>query len=149
MQEVFSIMKDIPWWGWILIFLCIVAIADIFFNKKHTIQHNFRVATQNKWLQAGINVKEKAMRTNFYFTKFRKELLQICHASGYEHPCQFNTDDVDINLSDKNLAKTLATAFSYHKDKVNFTSVQELLDCPHLGGNLNLKKMRNIENAID
>ncbi|MCM8568124.1 FMN-binding glutamate synthase family protein [Gramella jeungdoensis] len=107
------------------------------------------VATQNKWLQAGINVKDKAIRTNFYFTKFRKELLQICHASGHEHPCQFNTDDVDINLSDKNLAKTLATAFSYHKDKVNFASVQELLDCPHLGGNLNLKKMRKTEDAID
>ena len=107
------------------------------------------VATQNKWLQAGINVKDKAMRTNFYFVKFRKELLQISHACGYEHPCQFKTDDVDINLSDKNLAKTLATTFSYHKDEVNFGSVQELLDCPHLGGNLNLEHMRKTEDAID
>ncbi len=107
------------------------------------------VATQNKWLQSGINVKDKAMRSNFYFVKFRKELLQISHACGYEHPCQFNTDDVDINLSDKNLAKTLATTFSYHKDKVNFTSVREMLECPHLGGNLNLKHLRKTENAID
>lgn len=107
------------------------------------------VATQNKWLQAGINVKDKAMRSNFYFVKFRKELLQISHACGYEHPAQFDTDDVDINLSDKNLAKTLATTFSYHKDKVNFTSVKELLECPHLGGNLNLKHLRVTEDAID
>jgi len=89
------------------------------------------------------------MRTNFYFVKFRKELLQISHACGYEHPCQFSTDDVDINLSDKNLAKTLATTFSYHKDEVNFASVKELLACPHLGGNLNLKSLRKTEDAID
>ena len=107
------------------------------------------IATQNKWLQSGINVKDKAMRTNFYFVKFRKELLQISHACGYEHPCQFNTDDVEINLSDKNLAKTLATTFSYHKDEVNFASVQQLLECSHLGGNLNLENMRKTEDAID
>ena len=107
------------------------------------------VATQNKWLQAGINVEEKSMRTNFYFVKFRKELLQISHACGHEHPCQFTTDDVEINLSDKNMAKTLAATFGYHKDAVNFDSFQDLVSCTHLGGNLNLKNMKVTEDAID
>lgn len=92
------------------------------------------ITTHNKWLQAGINVTDKAERVNFYFTKFKKELLEITHACGYEHPSQFTMDDVDINLSDKNITKTLAATFAYNKAKVAFTSVQEHMDCPHLGG---------------
>ena len=92
------------------------------------------ITTHNKWLQAGINVKDKSERVNYYFTKFKKELLEITHACGYEHPSQFTMDDVDINLSDKNITKTLASTFAYHKTPVAFTSVQEHMDCPHLGG---------------
>jgi len=92
------------------------------------------ITTHNKWLQAGINVKDKSERVNFYFAKFKKELLEITHACGYEHPSQFTMDDVDINLSDKNITKTLAATFAYHKTPVPFTSVQEHIDCPHLGG---------------
>ena len=92
------------------------------------------ITTHNKWLQAGINVKDKSERVNYYFTKFKKELLEITHACGYEHPSQFTMEDVDINLSDKNITKTLASTFAYHKTPVAFTSVQEHMDCPHLGG---------------
>ena len=92
------------------------------------------ITSQDKWLQAGINVKDKSRRLNYYFTKFKKELLEITHAAGYEHPCQFTMQDVDINLSDKNITATLESTFAYHKAKVDFTSVQALRDCPHLGG---------------
>ena len=92
------------------------------------------VATQNKWLQAGINIEDKAVRTNFYFKNFRKELLEITHACGYEHPCQLTTEDVDLSLGDKNLTQTLAACFSYNKVEVPFKSMQDLIDCPHLGG---------------
>lgn len=92
------------------------------------------VATQNKWLQSGINIEDKAVRTNFYFKNFRKELLEITHACGYEHPCQLTTEDVDLSLGDKNLTQTLAACFTYHKVEVPFKSMQDLIDCPHLGG---------------
>jgi len=103
------------------------------------------VATQNKWLQAGINIKDKSKRVNYYFTKFRKELLEITHACGYEHPSQFTMDDVEINLSDKNLAKTLATTFSYHKEKVPFDGIKAHLECPHLGGKYKQKEVETKE----
>ncbi|WP_037319562.1 FMN-binding glutamate synthase family protein [Salegentibacter sp. Hel_I_6] len=103
------------------------------------------VATQNKWLQSGINVKDKARRVNYYFTKFRKELLEITHACGYEHPSQFTMDDVEINLSDKNLAKTLATTFAYHKEKVPFTDIYGHMDCQHLGGSYKQKEVKTKE----
>lgn len=92
------------------------------------------VATQSKWLQAGLNVKNKADRVNYYFTNFRKELLEITHACGYEHPCQFTMDDVEINLGDRHIAKTLAETFIYNKTKVPFDSFATLVGCPNLGG---------------
>ncbi|WP_010229826.1 FMN-binding glutamate synthase family protein [Gillisia marina] len=105
------------------------------------------ITTHNKWLQAGINVKDKAERVNFYFAKFKKELLEITHACGYEHPSQFTMDDVDINLSDKNITKSLASTFAYHKTKVPFTSVQEHMDCPHLGGTFSKGKQVKTKEA--
>tara|TARA_R100001369_G_scaffold22674_1_gene41281 strand:- start:37048 stop:38676 length:1629 start_codon:yes stop_codon:yes gene_type:complete len=103
------------------------------------------ITTHNKWLQAGINVEDKANRVNSYFTKFKKELLEITHACGYEHPSQFTMDDVDINLSDKNITKTLAATFGYNKAKVPFTSVQEHMDCPYLGGNFSERKDKKVK----
>lgn len=92
------------------------------------------IATQNKWLQSGINIKDKAERLNYYFANFKKELLEITHACGYEHPCQFTMDDVDINLSDRNLTKNLTETFGYSKTRVPFKSVLDLQNSPYLGG---------------
>ena len=85
------------------------------------------VATQSKWLQAGINVKDKGERVNYYFKNFRKELLEVTHASGYEHPCQFTMDDIELNLSDQDFTKSLADSFEYHKVKVPFESMEKLV----------------------
>jgi glutamate synthase domain-containing protein 2 len=97
------------------------------------------VATQNKWLQRGINIEDKSVRAHFYFKNFRKELLEMTHACGYEHPSQFTMDDVDLSLGDRNLIKTLANSFGYLKTPVPFNGVKEIQKCPHLGGNYNKK----------
>ena len=111
-----------------------LSIGCIQAQSCHTNTCPTGVATQNKWLQAGINIKDKADRVNYYFTNFRKELLEITHACGYEHPCQFTMDDVEINLGDRFIAKSLAKTFVYHKTKVPFDSTDTLLGCPNLGG---------------
>ena len=111
-----------------------LSIGCIQAQSCHTNTCPTGVATQNKWLQAGINVKNKADRVNYYFNNFRKELLEITHACGYEHPCQFTMDDVEINLGDRFIAKTLAETFTYNKTKVPFDSVATLAGCPNLGG---------------
>lgn len=101
------------------------------------------VTTNSKWLQAGLNVKDKSERVNYYFTKFKKELLEITYASGYEHPCQYKMDDVDINSSDKNLTKTLAQTFFYHKAKVPFESTQTLYESEYLGAEYRKEHTQN------
>src|SRR5690625_7807621 len=107
------------------------------------------VATQNKWLERGINVKNKSKRTNMYFKNFRKELVEITHSCGYEHPSQLKMNDIQMSVGDKNVIKTLEQIFSYLKAPVAFTSVKDLTSCPYLGGNYKImdqkKQLKNIK----
>ena len=100
----------------------------------HTNRCPSGVATQNKWLQNGIDPILKSERLGQYFKTFRKELIEITHAAGYEHPCQFKMTDIKINVDDKNLSKELGTTFMYNKTLVPFLGMQDLKDCLYLGG---------------
>lgn len=101
----------------------------------HTNRCPSGVATQSKWLQRGIDVPLKSERLAQYFKTFRKEFIEITHAAGYEHPCQFTMDDIDVNVDDHNLSEELTNTYQYHKTIVPFTSMQTLKDCSYLGGN--------------
>lgn len=100
----------------------------------HTNRCPSGVATQNKWLQHGIDVPLKSERLAQYFKTFRKELIEITHAAGYEHPCLFTMDDIEVNVDDHNLAKELSSTYQYNKTRVPFKSMQHLKDCMYLGG---------------
>lgn len=100
----------------------------------HTNRCPSGVATQNKWLQNGINVPLKSERLAQYFKTFRKELIEITHAAGYEHPCEFKMSDIDINVDGHYLTKELNKTYLYEKKIVPFTSMQDLKDCKYLGG---------------
>ena len=103
----------------------------------HTNRCPSGVATQSKWLQNGINVPLKSERLAQYFKTFRKELVEITHATGYEHPCQFTMNDIDVNVDDHHLSKELGKTYLYNKTPVSFNSMQDLRDCVFLGGKLN------------
>ena len=100
----------------------------------HTNRCPSGIATQSKWLQNGINIPLKSERLAQYFRTFRKELIEITHAAGHEHPCQFNMSDIEMNVADHNLSKELNKTYWYEKTSVPFTNMQDLKDCVHLGG---------------
>jgi len=100
----------------------------------HTNRCPSGVATQSKWLQRGINVPLKSERLAQYFKTFRKEFIEITHAAGYEHPCQFTMKDIDVNVDDHYLSKELDKTYLYTKTPVPFNSMQDLKDCLYLGG---------------
>lgn len=100
----------------------------------HTNRCPSGVATQSKWLQNGIDIPLKSVRLAQYFKTFRKEFLEITHAAGYEHPCQFNMKDIDVNVDDHNLSEELNRTYNYEKDPVHFNNMQELKECIYLGG---------------
>src|SRR6056297_215980 len=53
MEAFLDFLANIPWWAWILIFLLLVAIRDIFFQKAHTISHNYPVVGHLRyWLES-------------------------------------------------------------------------------------------------
>ena len=103
----------------------------------HTNRCPSGVATQSKWLQNGIDPTLKSARLAQYFKTFRKEFIEITHAAGYEHPCQFKMSDVDINVDDHNLSKELNRTYRYEKTPVPFSSMQNLKECVYLGGKPN------------
>lgn len=94
----------------------------------HTNRCPAGVATQNKWLQAGIDPKLKAERFYNYVKTLRKEILEITHASGYEHPCQMTMHDVDMSMGDNNYTTSLYHIHNYEKVAVEFTSMQNIID---------------------
>jgi hypothetical protein len=77
----------------------------------------------------------KSERLAQYFKTFRKELVEITHAAGYEHPCQFKMSDIDVNVDDHNLSQELDRTYLYNKTSVPFNGQQALKDCEYLGGN--------------
>ncbi len=100
----------------------------------HTNRCPSGVATQNKWLQNGIDPTLKSERLAQYFKTFRKEFIEITHAAGHEHPCQFKMSDIEINVDDHNLSKELNRTYRYEKSAVPFSGMQTLKDCVYLGG---------------
>ncbi|MBT0608520.1 FMN-binding glutamate synthase family protein [Aequorivita echinoideorum] len=125
-----------------------LSIGCIQAQECHTNRCPSGVATQNKWLQRGIDIQDKSVRAHFYFKNFRKELLEMTHACGYEHPCQFTMDDVDMTVGDKNLIKKMSESFMYNKSPVPFESVKALSKCPHLGGNYHEKEAKKEVKAM-
>ncbi|MCV6629781.1 MAG: FMN-binding glutamate synthase family protein [Flavobacteriaceae bacterium] len=105
----------------------------------HTNRCPTGIATQSKWLQNGIDVPLKSERLAQYFKTFKKELLEITHAAGYEHPCQFQMNDIEINVDDHHVSKGMEKTYHYNKTPVSFEGMEALRHCKHLGG-LNLKK---------
>ncbi len=103
----------------------------------HTNRCPAGIATQSKWLQSGINVPLKSERLAQYFKTFKKELIEITHASGYEHPCQFTMNDIEMNVDDHNLAKGFNNTFGYQKTEVPFDGMKTLAECDYLGGTKN------------
>ncbi|MEL6917499.1 MAG: FMN-binding glutamate synthase family protein [Bacteroidota bacterium] len=109
----------------------------------HTNRCPAGIATQSKWLQGGIDVPLKSDRLAQYFKTFRKEFLEITHAAGYEHPCQFNMCDIQVNVDDTNFNRDLKASYGYEKTPVPYTNMQDLYDCMYLGGKQNEEHIKN------
>ena len=103
-------------------------------QKCHTNHCPTGIATSNKWLQAGIDVTLKSERFYRYHYTLVKEITEITHAVGYEHPCEISMDDIEFSMGDNNRTISLAKSLGYHKSKVNFEGFDTLINCPHLGG---------------
>ncbi len=83
-------------------------------QKCHTGNCPAGIATHKWWLQKGFDVNNKSERVGNFINTLKKDIIQITHASGYIHPCQFNMSDVVLNTGNSS-RKTLAEVYGYHK----------------------------------
>ncbi len=84
------------------------------------------IATQSKWLQGGVDPTLKSERFYNYVKTLRKEILEITHASGYEHPAQLTMEDVNMSMGDNNYTTSLKEVYNYDKVPVKFDGVEQL-----------------------
>jgi len=73
-----------------------LAIGCIQAQECHTGHCPTGVATQNKWLMRGLDPTDKSARLANYLVTLRKEILQLCHAVGVEHPALVTPDMFEI-----------------------------------------------------
>ena len=101
-----------------------MAIGCIQARRCHTGGCPTGVATHNRWLQRGLDVESKATRFTSFVRGFRKELLVLAHAVGYEHPGQFTGHDVEFSTG-VNEFSPLSEVLGYARDPVSFTAMKD------------------------
>jgi len=73
-----------------------LAVGCIQAQRCHSGHCPTGVATQNRWLVRGLDPADKAARLANYLVTFRKELLWLVHACGYDHPAEITLDDFEL-----------------------------------------------------
>ncbi len=89
-----------------------LAIGCIQAQRCHTGHCPTGVATQNKWLQRGLDPADKATRFANYVVTLRHEILSLAHAAGHPHPAFLTGDQMDI-VDGGNRARDLLEVFGY------------------------------------
>jgi len=83
------------------------------------------VATQNAWLQKGLDPTDKSVRLSNYLITLRKELIQLSRACGYEHPSMVPLSQMEI-LNGVHGPESAASVFEYeilHQEKAQALEV--------------------------
>lgn len=89
-----------------------LAIGCLQTQKCHTDRCPTGVATQNKWLQHGLDPELKAVRVTNYIRAMRRDLLKVSEAVGVPHPSLIDTDDVELMLGQR-IGTPLRTVYHY------------------------------------
>ena len=103
-----------------------LSIGCIQAQQCHTGHCPTGITTHNKRLQRGLNIESKSKRCAQFIKGLRKEILQLCHACGYEHPCQLTGKDIEIS-SGINIFNSLEKVLGYEKVDVPFDSMKKLI----------------------
>jgi glutamate synthase domain-containing protein 2 len=78
-----------------------LAIGCVQAQKCHTGHCPTGVATQNAWLQRGLDPTSKGVRMSNYVLGLRAELLRLSHACGVCHPTLIDPDGIRISDGDR------------------------------------------------
>ncbi len=125
-----------------------MAVGCIQAQVCHTNRCPAGVATNNKWLASGLDPTYKSVRFYNYVKTLRKEILEITHACGYEHPCQLSTHDIDVSVGENNQTMPLHEVYQYEKNEVTFEGMKKMQDCQYLGATYSREKGFKKEDVV-
>jgi glutamate synthase domain-containing protein 2 len=83
----------------------------------HTNRCPTGIATNNKWLENGLDPALKSERFYNYLRVLSKEINEITLAAGYDHPSEFKLTDIDMFNGDSQ-AVSLKEVYGYEKNSV-------------------------------
>jgi hypothetical protein len=92
--------------GFMLSLGCIQAM------RCHTNTCPTGIATQSRWLQAGLDPADKSVRVRNYSLALERDLQMITHACGLTHPAQMNRTHLAMNVS-PGVRKSLVEVYPY------------------------------------
>lgn len=95
-------------------------------QQCHTGKCPTLIATNKK--QHLFNVDDKKQRVANFISTLRKDILEITHACGYEHPCQIQTSDIDMNTVNSNVPVPLSVIYNYDKSPIAFAGMNYLTE---------------------
>jgi hypothetical protein len=90
------------------------AVGCIQAQRCHTDRCPTGVATQNRWLQRGLDPELKSVRCAYYLASLRYELLRLARACGVVHPALVPADQLEV-LEERWRAVTLRDVVGYEE----------------------------------
>ena len=95
------------------------------------------------------NVEDKKVRIANFISTLRKDILEITHACGYEHPCQMQLQDISINVHNSDTPKALSLIYEYDKTRIGFAGMDYLTEERLKEDIFRIKKDAITKDAID
>src|SRR6478609_8640529 len=76
-------LNAIPWWAYCILFILIIAVKDIFFNRAHTIKHNFPIVGHLRYMleKIGPEMRQYIVSSNREELPFNRSQRSWVYAS--------------------------------------------------------------------
>ena len=112
-----------------------LAVGCVQAQKCHTGGCPTGVATQNRWLERGLDPVSKAERVTNYVKTLRRDLLKVSETCGVEHPALIGPQSIEVldTLSDGRLldgvyAYEPGWGFPSERDRADIISIMSAVD---------------------
>ncbi|MBO6517111.1 MAG: FMN-binding glutamate synthase family protein [Bacteroidia bacterium] len=142
MDKLLEALASVPWWLWPVALLVLVALRDIFFNRKHSITHNYPVIGHIRYLleKIGPELRQYIVANNREELPFNRSERSWIYASAkkqnnYEG---FGTDK-DIHEPTYHFIKPNMFGYKMADGHPNITE-NDLVPCAKVMGEFNGRK---------
>ncbi|MFT5511690.1 MAG: glutamate synthase domain-containing protein 2 [Bacteroidia bacterium] len=142
MEPVINFFANIPWWVYILLAVILVVVRDVFFNRKHTISHNFPVLGHFRYLleKIGPEIRQYIVANNREELPFnRSERSWIYASAKEENNYQGFGTDADIHQASYHFIKPSLFGYRMQKNHPNFGH-RDFVPCAKVIGEYNKRK---------